>query len=267
MTYPTLKGNLQNAVQTTVKGKGIAKYPASLSGADGVAVTINQGAATFTLDYPGLIDFSTIADPDSTYLAAHNAVLGYRRISVAAFVLAVAAAIDLEALADDIHAAGLVGDMFKAIYDANNDGVVDYITNALAQAGGGEGGQINLEKASGSTLSGNVAIDTILQRFRVFEQGGTSRGAYLDFTECAAGANSKLFHSGLFSSVILDFLDSPTVVDARTALALAAVASTGAYADLSGKPTLGTIASANITVSTSDPSGGANGDIWLKVAS
>lgn len=224
MTYPTLKGNLQNAVQTTVKGKGIAKYPASLSGADGVAVTINQGAATFTLDYPGLIDFATISDPDSTYIAAHNAVLGYRRISVAAFVLAVAAAIDLEALADDIYAAGLVGDMFKATYDANNDGVVDYITNATAKAVGDEGGQINLEKAVGSTLGGNVAIDTLLQRLRFFEAGGTSRGAYLEFTECGAGASSKLLHTGNVTTAGQELLTAADAAAQRTALGLAALA-------------------------------------------
>jgi hypothetical protein len=51
----------------------------------------------------------------------------------------------------------------------------------------------------------------------------------------------------------------------RTLLGLATVAVSGAYNDLTGKPTLGTGAAKNITVSTADPSGGVDGDIWIKV--
>lgn len=68
---------------------------------------------------------------------------------------------------------------------------------------------------------------------------------------------------------------------------LATVATTGAYSDLTGKPTLGTAAATNstdyataaqgtkadnalpasrVTISTSSPSGGSDGDLWFKVS-
>jgi hypothetical protein len=59
--------------------------------------------------------------------------------------------------------------------------------------------------------------------------------------------------------------NASTGVISYTAPVLATVATTGAYNDLSGKPTLGTAASRNITVSTAQPSGGADGDIWFVV--
>jgi len=116
------------------------------------------------------------------------------------------------------------GGMAKSVYDPNDDGVVDYITDALAQAGGGEGGQINLEKASGSTLSGNVAIDTAAQNFRVFEQGGTARGVYIDLTECGAGAGSELLHEGNTTTAGRTLLTAADAAAQRTALGLAALA-------------------------------------------
>lgn len=54
------------------------------------------------------------------------------------------------------------------------------------------GGKHWLVKAAGSTLLGNVSIDTTAQRLRIYEDGGTSRGAFLDLAECAAGQGSQI---------------------------------------------------------------------------
>ena len=60
-----------------------------------------------------------------------------------------------------------------------------------------EGGQINLAlPSSGSTLSSSVIVDIYQNRFRIFEGGGTARGAYLDLTSCAAGAATNLLAGG-----------------------------------------------------------------------
>jgi hypothetical protein len=63
----------------------------------------------------------------------------------------------------------------------------------ISAAGGSEGGQLNLDKpASGTTLAGNVAIDVYENKLRIFEQGGTARGAYIDLTGTASSVGTNL---------------------------------------------------------------------------
>lgn len=55
-----------------------------------------------------------------------------------------------------------------------------------------EGGEMVLEKPDTSTLAGNVVLDVISQSVRIFERGGTGRGAYFDLAQCSGGASSRL---------------------------------------------------------------------------
>lgn len=74
----------------------------------------------------------------------------------------------------------------------------------------GEGGQLVLEKSNLGGLAGDVVVDINGNLLRIFDMGGTSRGAYLDLTLCAAGASSKLWHSnndGAGSGLDADLLD------------------------------------------------------------
>lgn len=64
------------------------------------------------------------------------------------------------------------------------------ILTALAQ--GAEGGEIHLEKAPGSTLAGDIIVDTANQHVRIFEGAGTNRGVVIDLSACAAGAGSQI---------------------------------------------------------------------------
>lgn len=59
-------------------------------------------------------------------------------------------------------------------------------------ASGDEGGEIQLAKPPSGTLSGNIAIDSYQNKLRFFENGGTSRGYYLDLTTGSAGANTLI---------------------------------------------------------------------------
>lgn len=60
-----------------------------------------------------------------------------------------------------------------------------------------EGGQIDLAlPSSGSTLTGTVAIDIYQNRLRIFETGGTNRGAYIDLTTASTGVGSNLLAGG-----------------------------------------------------------------------
>jgi hypothetical protein len=67
------------------------------------------------------------------------------------------------------------------------------VTQSLAN----EGGQIDFAlPSSGSTLSSGVSIDIYQNRLRIFESGGTNRGAYIDLTTASTGVGSNLLAGG-----------------------------------------------------------------------
>jgi hypothetical protein len=63
---------------------------------------------------------------------------------------------------------------------------------------GDEGGEILLAKpATNSTIAGTgVTIDVWQNRLRIFEQGGTARGVFIDITAASAGVATNLVASG-----------------------------------------------------------------------
>ena len=62
---------------------------------------------------------------------------------------------------------------------------------------GDEGGEIQLALATtNTTLNTGVAIDINQNRLRIFETGGTNRGAYIDLTAAGAGVASNLLAGG-----------------------------------------------------------------------
>ena len=71
----------------------------------------------------------------------------------------------------------------------------DYVL-ILAGKGGSEGGELHLAApASGTTLVGDVIVDVSGNNVRLFESGGSLRGAYIDLTAASAGVGSLLLHS------------------------------------------------------------------------
>jgi hypothetical protein len=73
--------------------------------------------------------------------------------------------------------------------------------------GGLEGGELHLEKpASGSTLAGNVFIDSYADNIRILEGGGTFRGAYLNIANCASGAGTAILTTADQQTVLLGTL-------------------------------------------------------------
>lgn len=64
-------------------------------------------------------------------------------------------------------------------------------------ASGDEGGEIVLAPAAtNTTVSGNVTIDVYQNKLRIFESGGTNRGAYIDLTAASTGVASNLLAGG-----------------------------------------------------------------------
>ena len=88
-------------------------------------------------------------------------------------------------------------------------------------------------------------VDQTYDSSSLYPQSGTAVAG-------ALGTLATVASSGNYS----DLSGTPT---------LASVATSGSYNDLSNKPTIPTVP--NITYGTSDPSGGSNGDIYIKVES
>lgn len=63
--------------------------------------------------------------------------------------------------------------------------------------GGDEGGEIKLSTAiTNTTLSGPVTIDIFQNKLRIFEAGGSNRGAYIDLSAATNGVGSNLLTGG-----------------------------------------------------------------------
>jgi hypothetical protein len=101
-----------------------------------------------------------------------------------------------------------------------------------AAASGNEGGEIAFTQAANSTLSGNtVVVDQYVDRIRFFESGGTTRGAYIDITQAAAGVGtllnnrvSGIVNAGVF--VTMDNLTATVTTSGNRGLSLATVSGT-----------------------------------------
>ena len=114
-------------------------------------------------------------------------------------------------------------------YTFDNTGIL-----TLPAGGGNEGGEIDFIKAPNSTLSGSsVVIDQYIDRIRFFEGGGTTRGAYIDLTQAAAGVATLLNNrvSGLVNAgtfVTMDLIKATVTTTGNRGLSLAAT--TGSFA-------------------------------------
>jgi hypothetical protein len=103
----------------------------------------------------------------------------------------------------------------------------------LPTVSGNEGAEIDFTKAPNSTLSGSsVVVDQYVDRLRFFEGGGTSRGAYIDLKQAAAGVGTLLNNrvSGFVNAgafVTMDLLKATVTTTSNRGLSLAAT--TGSF--------------------------------------
>lgn len=107
-----------------------------------------------------------------------------------------------------------------------------------------EGGQVELTlPSSGSTLSGtNVTIDVYQNRLRIFESGGTNRGAYIDLSSATTGVGSNLLAGGTtsnsFTTIATPSGTSPVAASASDTLTI----TTDSYLTVTGNSSTDTIA-------------------------
>jgi hypothetical protein len=62
----------------------------------------------------------------------------------------------------------------------------------LLAAGGDEGGEMRLEKPPNGTLAGGVVIDAHQNKIRIFEDGGTNRGVFINLSVASASVGTDL---------------------------------------------------------------------------
>jgi hypothetical protein len=87
---------------------------------------------------------------------------------------------------------GLHGSQFLR-NDLANQSVQAGLTIAT-QDNANEGGEFHLAKPPNSALWGHLAFDLFLNTLRIFENGGTYRGVYLDVTKASTYITSRLWH-------------------------------------------------------------------------
>lgn len=65
-----------------------------------------------------------------------------------------------------------------------------------------KGGEIKLAQDPNGTLTGDLRLDTISNKLRVFEGGGALRGAFLNIESTAPNIDSEIIHSNNFSTYL-----------------------------------------------------------------
>lgn len=134
--------------------------------------------------------------------------------------------------------------------DANGDISTTGQVNVNYSAGD-EGGQIFLKKSvTNTTISSGVNIDVYQNRLRFFEQGGTSRGFYLDITTGGTGAGTNLVSGGSasnsFTTIATTSGTSPVADSSTDTLTLSA----GTGITITGDSTTDTITIASTITDT-----------------
>ena len=84
----------------------------------------------------------------------------------------------------------------SALTFSTSSGTLNATILRSSQSSGNEGGEIQLALAGTTTLSSGVAIDVFNDRVRIFETGGTNRGAYIDLSAAAASVGTNLLTGG-----------------------------------------------------------------------
>lgn len=85
----------------------------------------------------------------------------------------------------------------------------------ISRAGGTEGGELGLQvPASGTNLSSDILLDISGDYFRLFEAGGTNRGARFPIDDCSASVGSNFVIDNLTQTLTNKTLTDPAIIGA-----------------------------------------------------
>lgn len=111
----------------------------------------------------------------------------------------------IKSFTDDTSVVTLTGSQTLSNKTLSSPTITGNITGDVAATGnlkslyssGDEGGEITLAiPATNTALSTSVTIDVYQNKLRIFESGGTNRGAYIDLSAATAGVGSNLLSGG-----------------------------------------------------------------------
>jgi hypothetical protein len=166
------------------------------------AITFNNGGAgaasgsTYTGSSTLTVSYNTVGAPSTTGTNAS----GTWSISING---SAASATNASAATNATNASNLGGvaaASYAQLSGATFTGTVSVPSGFTIrkQDNANEGGEFYIEKATNSTLAGNIIIDNNTNSIRIFEGSGSFRGAYLDISAC--GSQSALLHSSNYNS-------------------------------------------------------------------
>ena len=121
--------------------------------------------------------------------------------------------------------ANTTGTVFNGEFNIGGGGKL-----TVLPVGGDEGGEILLAKPPNGTLDGGITIDTYQNRLRIFEQGGSARGVYIDLASAGAGVSTDLLNPASTPDNVARTTASAAFGQANLALATAQSAFTTANA-------------------------------------
>lgn len=143
--------------------------------------------------------------------------------------------------------------------DLTYSGVFSAVEFTSTNASGDEGGQVNLAKPPNATTSGGVTIDAYQNRLRIFENGGTNRGVYIDLTAAAGNAGTNLLTgggaTGLDSADVIFIVDSNYIISRINNLADTKLATISTAGKVSNSATTATSANTASAIVARDGSG------------
>jgi len=185
--------NLGNATQAKLIQAGLSRAIASTGGGGGS--TTPGGSDTYVQyndagSFGGTNDFRFI-EGTGTVLAANLFVTG-----TAAGSLVSSGTFQVKGGSGNVVGYITTSGEISGSGNIDSGGAITAAGNLRSiHSSGDEGGEIFLSKSvTNTTLTGGVTIDVWQNRLRMFEQGGSARGYYLDMTSGSDGVNTNLLY-------------------------------------------------------------------------
>jgi len=180
---------MPNTVIALKKSNTSAAIPSSLEFGE-LAINYKDGRLFYKAGNGSIASFGTTGTSFGTINANNTLIIADSPGAVVSLITGNSISIVGDAVNDKITIG--VKDSPTFYGDTTVRGGGKFIAGAV---GGDEGGEILLEKPPNGTLDGGITIDAYQNKLRIFEQGGSARGVYIDLAAASAGVGTDLLAS------------------------------------------------------------------------